>query len=249
MTDEKGNDVVTETNSREHERHHRLTRYADYDEFSFFYSEALDEFPRGPIQITARGRTCGALSLDWEATAEVIAEMFNRPEWEQSEEVKQRISKAAADEAVLHVLEFLPEKIDAALEQLCQEAVIGFFKRRSVIRRIGLPSLAQTVESIVQSEEEAIKARLNIRTGPVPAFLNRDHYENVLLGAAGDILSSGGEVTQRTIADQLAKRQAEVEAEVTIEERMIRRWNREFGLDWRHFMNTVRLIRDRTNSA
>jgi hypothetical protein len=169
--------------------------------------------------------------MDWEAVVDVLSEMFNRREWKRSEDEKQRLATMAANAAVFHVLEFLPEKIDRSLEHLCWEAFIGFLKRRSVLRRVDL-SLAQPVESIVRAEEKAIKARLNVRTGPVPAFLDRDHYENVLLEAIAQLQSSGEVITQGSVAQQLA----ESRSDSTIDERMIRRWNAEYGVKWKTFI-------------
>lgn len=227
------------TDAQEQERNHRLSRYADYDDFTFAHTDCTQEFPRGPVQIVVRGRTCGTIEMDWETVVDVLSETFNRREWDRSVDEKKRLATMAANAAVFHVLEFLPEKIDRALEQLCGEAFIGLLKRRSVLRRVDL-SLAQEVESIVRAEEKAIKARLNIRTGPVPEFLDRDHYESVLLEAIAQLQSSGKAITQELVAEQLAETRS-----TTINDRMIRRWNNEYGVDWETF---IRPFENRTNS-
>lgn len=213
--------------AREQERYRRLSRYGDYDHFTFAHTDCVQEFPHGPVQIMVRGRACGTVAMDWESVVDVLSEMFNRREWDQSEDEKQRLASVAADAAVLHVLEFLPEKLDRALEQLCWEAAVAFLKRKSVLRGVGL-SLAPAVERIVRDEEDAIKARLNIRTGPVPTFLDRDHYEDVLLEAISQLQSSGKAITQGSVAQQLA----ETRSDSTIDDRMIRRWNTEYGVKW-----------------
>ena len=66
------NEVTGAAETEELEKHKRLTRYADYDDFAFYHTDSMDEFPRGPIQISVGGRICGSLTLDWEGIGDVL---------------------------------------------------------------------------------------------------------------------------------------------------------------------------------
>lgn len=228
-------EATGETETEEREQPQRLTRYADYDPFTFYHTDSVEGFPRGPIEIRVGGRICGSLTPDWEGIRGVLAEMFRRPmSGNLTEEEKTRLSTLAAEEAASHVLEFMPEKIERAVQQLCLEALIVLLKGRSVVRSLPLPGLADTVQQLVRDEGEAIKARLCVHPGPTAFFLNGNHYENVLRQAAANVMSRGEKITQATVAEELARSRRDA----TIDERMIRRWNSEYGLNWKVFVGS-----------
>jgi hypothetical protein len=226
---------ISKTEYRERELHDHLKRYADYD--SLLASGSFKDFPHGPFQVRVGEHICAAVMVNWQPIRQVLTEMFELPESDTPYEQRRRMSEAAATTALLHVAEFLPEKFDAAMTQMCEEAKLGLFKTRATIKRVQLPGLAKFAEDIVEREKEAIKDRLQISAGPSARFLHRGHYEADLEDAAQSLVDEGKPVTLGNIAEKLSSEKE------FIDERVIRRWNDKYGVDWKSF---ARQHRERT---
>jgi hypothetical protein len=120
------------------------------------------------------------------------------------------------------------------MTQMCAEATLGLFKTRATIKRRQLPELAKFAEAIVEPEKEAIKDRLQISAGPRARFLHRSHYEGDLEDAAQSLVDEGRPVTLGNIAEKLSSEKE------FIDERVIRRWNEKYGVDWKVFARRYR---------
>jgi hypothetical protein len=132
------------------------------------------------------------------------------------------IRRYRATNAALYILEFLPEVIDSAIANLYLEA---FLKLSVDARR---PLARSTAEVLSKMDYEARVKRLGIHEGPKPRFQHRSQYEAALTKAIYELLREGRDITQETVADKLS-----VESEDPLDARVIRRWNGEFGVNWK----------------
>jgi len=176
--------------------------------------------------------------VNWEVISGKILEMLPAKDSASKSENVETLRLGLA----MHVLEYLPEKFDAALNELCQEAILHFMKEAGIVKGYKPPPLARLADAIVSLEAKAIRSRLGIQEGPASLFIHRSHYEKVLTEAITRLLADGEQVTQERVAEKLN----ETLGDPTIDERMIRRWNREYGVDWKEFKS--RLL-NRTNSS
>lgn len=225
---------INKTEYRERDLHDHLKRYADYDSNRLLAVNSVEDFPSGPFQVRVGEHICGAVMVNWQPIHQVLTEMFELPESDTPYEQRRRMSEAAATTAILHVAEFLPEKFDAAMTQMCEEATFNLLKTRATIKRVRLPSLTKFAEPIGEREKDAIKERLQISAGPSARFLHRSHYEGVLEDAAQSLVDEGKPVTLGNIAEKLSSEKE------FIDERVIRRWNEEFGVSWKVFARQSR---------
>jgi len=131
-------------------------------------------------------------------------------------------------EAVFYVLEFLPEVIESALGNLYVEA----FLKVSVDH--GSKMARSTVEVLAKMDYEARLRRLELHEGPKPRFQHRSQYEAALKEVMHELLSEERKITQETVAEKLTRN-----SEDSIDVRVIRRWNTEFGVNWKALVKQV----------
>jgi hypothetical protein len=242
-----------------------LSRYVDYDVQKFLWADAksLEGLPQ-LFHVAAESGACCAVRVNWEtvrvalvATARELCE--HRLRRRLTEEEVARVTKRITTKNLLHVVEFLPTSFDSALMRLCFEALIASLNEgavklpddeqdecsKALIARLKTstrqPGLAGVVDMILRPEEESIKSRLEIRRGPRPRFRNMNEYEMVLRDAMNQILSEGQRITYGNVAGKIDKDRADA-----IDERVIRRWNTEFDINWKAKKKAA--IKNRTRS-
>jgi len=179
----------------------------------------------------AEGIPVCKVSVNWlgikRAILKSIREIAQRSgrEGEVTSERLERTIDFAASSATLYVFHFMPEVLDLALSRLCLEA------QMARPAHIGSEGIKSRVETLAKIEYEATLRRLEVHEGPRPTFRHRSQYEHALQTAISDVLADGEKITQGTVAEKLGK-----DKEDPIDERVIRRWNTEFGIDWKGFV-------------
>jgi len=148
-----------------------------------------------------------------------------------SKEVLEALANEEADASLYRVLLLLPAKFDMALAQLLRESELGLASSRMKERGLKPPSLTHLAEEILDPEKRAIKARLGVKKGRTSTFCSKMEYERILNFATAHLITAGKSVTLGGIAEVLC----ETRSDVKIDERMIRRWNTEFGINWKEF--------------
>jgi hypothetical protein len=180
----------------------------------------------------AEGIPVCKVSVNWlgiqRAILKAIREIAQRSGREGEVTTPERLEQTidfAASSATLYVFHFMPEVLDLALSRLCLEAQMA---RPAHIRSEGIKS---RVETLARIEYEATLRRLEVHEGRRPSFRHRSEYEHALITAISEILAEGERVTQGAVAGKFGK-----DKEDSIDERNIRRWNTEFGVNWKPFV-------------
>jgi len=179
----------------------------------------------------AEGIPVCRVSVNWlgikRATSKVIRETMQNTgsDAEHTPESLERTIDFAASSATLYIFHFMPEVLDLALTRLCHEAQMA---RPALMGSDGIKSRAKTLTA---TEYEATLRRLEVHEGPHPIFRHRSQYEDALKTAIAEVLADGEKITQGTVAGKLGK-----DKDNSIDERVIRRWNTEFGINWKGFV-------------
>lgn len=217
---------------------HNLQRYNDCETFNV--SSPIVEAPNLFLVLGTR-RPCCAVEVNWEAVQKVLLNKL-RVLLPESAVVKDDSNRRPiAEVAMYHVLEFLPQKFDSALEQMADEALLALLRIRAIDLGIQAPPLADLAERIVEAEVQAVKDRIGVCEGPQGFFLHRSHYEIALEEAMTALLAEGKSITQGNVAQKFAENRPDA----SIDERNIRRWNEEYGSDWKAIKKR---LSNRTNS-
>lgn len=230
--------VVSKHQYREQTLVENLQRYTDHERFSV--SKPLVEAPN-LFLVLGIGRPCCAVEVNWEAVQEVLLNKL-RVLLPESDVVKDDSTRRPiAEVAMYHVLEFLPQKLDSALDQMADEALLALIRIRAIDLGLQAPPLADLAERIVEAEEQAVKDRIGVCEGPQSFFMHRSHYEIALEEAMTALLAEGEVITQGNVAQKFAEKRPDA----SIDERNIRRWNEEYGSDWKAIKKR---LSNRTNS-
>lgn len=217
---------------REHQVIRRLLRYIDrHRVVGLLDTKGIEGFPR-VFFASAEGHRAVKVTVDWlgviaglENAIDILA--TGRSAHLTAERLAE-VKRFRSTQAAFYVLEFLPEAIDSALSNLYVEA----FTKISVEQ--GRPGARTGVEILASMDYEHRVQRLGIREGPKARFEHRSQYENVLKNAMQDLLSEGEEITQEAVAGKLTE-----ESQDALDQRMIRRWNKEFGVNWKMFVKQI----------
>ena len=217
---------------REHQLMERLLdRYTDRERvLNFARFDSVADLP-DDFYAQADGIPVCRVSVDWPAIKRAILKMIH--------EMAQKVSKedeliaermrgtidSVASSATLHVFFSMPEVLDLALSRLCLEAQMA----RSA--HIGSEWITEAVKTLTKLDYKATLRRLDVHEGPRPTFLHKSHYEHALKKAIAELLADGEKITQGAVAGKLGK-----DKRNSIDERVIRTWNNEFGIDWRGFV-------------
>lgn len=171
------------------------------------------------------------VSVNWKTIKRAILKMIHgmaQTTGREHELTPERLATTidgAATSATLYVYHFMPEVLDLALSRLCFEA---HMVRSTHITRKGITKAVKTLTNL---DYEATLRRLEIHEGPRPTFRHRSQYEQALKKAVADLLADGEKITQGKVAGKLGKDKTD-----SIDERVIRRWNTEFGINWKRFV-------------
>lgn len=225
---------------REEELYKNLKRYTD-DPSSVLDKDVLDLLV--PFDIMNAENRCCRVVPDGSAIRDLLVRriQFHFPNTDLStDETK---SVAAASKAVLYVAEYLPQKLDEALQQLCDEALLALIKTTATIRRpqVKIRSLSEMANSIAEESAHSMKSRLGMRSGPPPLFLHKSDYEQVLGQAITEVVLQELPLTLENTAGVLAeilKLDAARADQVSTES--IRDWNSEYGVNWLRFKAKIR---------
>jgi len=203
----------------------RLRRYTDRERvLSLHDSDAIEDLP-SRFFANPEGHTACRVTVDWlgiraglEASIDTLGTgRTSHVTAERLSEMKEFRSR----EAVFYVLEFLPEVIESALANLYVEALL----KVSVDR--GSRQARSAVEDLGKMDYDARIKRLEIQEGPKRRFQHRSQYERALKKAMQDLLREERGITQETVAEKLSQ-----ESQPLVDVREIRRWNKEFGVNW-----------------
>jgi hypothetical protein len=224
------------------EIHRMLRPYVDRDKFLIAkswrdYPEAFNIGTGSPLLQDTNSLPFGTVRVNWRPLWEVIRSFCLRMisqagvHRHESKEFIEGLASEQADAILYLVLLFLPEKFDSALAQLLQECT--YISTSSHMRTLGIkpPSLTQLAEKILDAERKAIKTRLEVKRGRKSTFLSTREYRRGLSHAKAKLISNGRAITLGGIAEVLG----EFLPDASIDERMIRRWNRQFGIHWKQF--------------
>jgi hypothetical protein len=237
----------------------------DYDVQKFLWADAdsLEGLPQ-LFHVASESGTCGPVRVNWErvrvalvaAARELCEHRLGRG---LTVEEVARVTKRITTKNLLYVVEFLPASFDSALKRLCFEALVASLNEgtvklpddeqdecsKALIARLKTstrqPGLAGVVDIILRPEEESIKSRLEIRRGPRPRFRSKNEYEVVLRDAMNQIIAEGQRITYENVAGKIDKDRADA-----IDERVIRRWNTEFDVNWKAKKKAA--VKNRTRS-
>jgi len=88
-------------------------------------------------------------------------------------------------------------------------------------------------DMLVSAHRKEIGQQLGVRRGRSRLFRDKAQYEGTLSDARARILARGLRVTQEAVAETFAEMSARFS---NCDDRMIRQWNNEFGLDWPSFV-------------
>jgi len=157
-------DQSSKTQYREHELHTNLKRYSDYDPNKFLNADILKETPRA-FHVKVGPHQCCTVVVNWKAVSDVLMGMFKTAQSSLAPEEFQQVTAIAGRLAILPVLQFLPQKFDIALHELCQEAILNFVKAGSLRKGSTPPALTGIVDAIVKPGRALIKDRLGIKRG------------------------------------------------------------------------------------
>ena len=214
---------------REHQLMKRLLRYTDRKRvWDLLDSSEIEEFPKRFFGY-AEGHRAANVTVDWSGVRAGLEAAFDtlatgRAPHLSGERLSQ-IKRFRATEAALYILEFLPEVIDSALNQLYLEAWM------KVSVQAGRPWARPGIEILSKMDYSARVQRLGIQEGPRARFQHRSQYEAALTKAIADLISDNQETTQDAVASKLS-----VECEEVLDSRELRRWNKEFGVNWKTFV-------------
>lgn len=241
-------DAARKREYKEYELVRSLKRYKDFDSDKFWTadSESLEGLPQIFHVIGDSGLACCAVLINWlqvRASLKDMCEGLMRRSkvWQSATEDERSRATAEAERtatrALLHFLEFLPSRFDLSVARLCWEAIVADRHAISWERGDRMRwSLRKEVDAALKFEEQAIKNQLRIHEGPTPAFLHRSQYEKALKGAIEKIQAADQQVTLETVAQEFGEKR-----EDAVDESTIRRWNKEFGVNWKEFKRQSRI--------
>jgi hypothetical protein len=217
---------------REHQLMERLlARYTDRERvLNVTRMNSVADLP-DDFYAEAEGIPVCRVSVNWlgikRATSKVIREIAQRAgrEAELTPERLERNIDVVASSATLYVFHFMPEVFDLALYRLCHEALMAIPAHK------GRHWIKSSAKGLVKRDYEATLRRLEVHEGPRPTFRHRSQYEHALKTAIAEILADGEKITQNSVAGKLGKDQPEL-----IDDRVIRHWNTEFGVNWKGFV-------------
>lgn len=203
----------------------RLLRYTDRERvLNVLDVNAIEDLPN-QFFANAEGQTACRVTVDWlgiraglEASIEILAKGRSS---HLTAEAFSEVKKHRSTEAVLYVLEFLPEVVDSAIASLYLEAFV------KVSVDSGRTHARSTVATLVRMEYDAKVRRLGIQEGPRRRFRHKSQYETALKKAMNALLIERRDITQESVAEKLTQ-----ESEDSLDVRVIRRWNKEFGVNW-----------------
>ena len=217
---------VSKTTYREYELLRRLRSYRDQDRvLKLLDQNEMTEFPREFVA-SAEGYPALRVTIDWLGVRSGLERWIDiltsgRSSNLTAEKLSQ-IKKYRSTGAALYVLEFLPEVVGSALANLYHEAYTKVSADKG-------SSWARTgAEVLGKFEYQARMERLEIHEGPKARFRHRSEYETALDKAIDLLVREGRKVTQENVAEKLA-----VGSNDAIDLRVIRRWNKEFGVNWK----------------
>ncbi len=237
--------AVTKTNKRKSGRTTQddnlsrgflLDLFLYVDKEKFLSAKGVKDLPR-VFCLRAKRRQCGQIVVDWEVVREALYESLRSLRSAPADMVStlppDDENFRPIDWALLHVWQFLPEVLDAALRRLCEEGLLKYVQRQAAeVPGMRIPPLTEYAKRILEPEERGIKRRLGSKDGRNRFFINKTHYENTLDEAKKRVLASGHVVTQETVAEKHAQMRGDLS---NCDSRMIRQWNKDFEVDWKFF--------------
>jgi hypothetical protein len=213
---------------------HLLARYTDRERvLNVTRMNSVADLP-DEFYAQAAGIPACKVSVNWlgikRATSKVIREIAQRAgrEAELTPERLERNIDVVASSATLYVFHFLPEVFDLALYRLCHEALMAIPAHK------GRHWIKSSAKGLVKRDYEATLRRLEVHEGPRPTFRHRSQYEDALRTAIAEVLADGEKATQGAVAGKLGKDKGD-----PIDERVVRRWNTEFGINWKGFVKAA----------
>lgn len=214
----------------------RLRRYADRERvLKLLDIIDIEDLPKHFFAF-AEGNRAAGVSINWLGVRAGLEASFDAfAKRDKSQVPMERVLEAKSirtRDALFHVLEFLPEVIDAAIVNLYLEAFI------LVAVNHGSPRARAIVEAVARMDYDARIKRLGIHEGPKARFQNRREYENELKQAAHGLLREGREITQDRIGEKLSA--GSTGSSELLDGRMIRKWNTEFGVNWKSFIKKLK---------
>jgi hypothetical protein len=131
------------------------------------------------------------------------------------------------DYMIAHLNRYLPERLRTMALLTVREALA----KSSEVHGIAETDWKQLAEAHGKIVEEKIKESLGVRSGPARLFETKQQYLNFLAEAARACRSAGKRFTQGWVADFATKKFG---TDRVIDERMIRQWNKDFTVNWKH---------------
>lgn len=136
-------------------------------------------------------------------------------------------------DAIQYINVYLPERLRTMALLTVREAIAKSSETHD-IAKIDWKTLAKSHGDIVARK---IKQAHVVRTGPEGFFKTKQQYLNFLAEAARTCKARGERLTQEWAAEFGSAR---FSPERTIDERMIRKWNRHYRVDWNWYADKVK---------
>lgn len=193
----------------------QLGRYVDHDEY--FEAVTTKDLP-DMFQVTVDGRVCCAVLVNWDAIRDVARDAIRR-DFESLGKKVEPLPTVSEDgerlrpidhRLLAYVLPFLPEKLDAALGQLINEAVLKAMSEATKDRGLEIP-LARFADNVLKSETQRVRQRLGVRRGApkgakksVAAKFSRQTFEATLKNAIQELSRGSDDApTRQAVAQRL----------------------------------------------
>jgi hypothetical protein len=138
-----------------------------------------------------------------------------------------------AQDAIQYVNAYLPERLRTMALLTVREAIAKSSEAHG-IAKIDWKTLAKSHGDRVAKK---IKQAHVVRTGPEGLFKTKQQYLNFLAEAARTCKARGERLTQEWAAEFAS---AKFSTERAIDERMIRKWNRHYRVDWNWYADKVK---------
>lgn len=133
---------------------------------------------------------------------------------------------------IAYLNRYLPDRLRTMALLTVKEAIA----KSSAANGIGETDWIELAETHGKIVADKIKESYGVHSGPKRVFETKQHYLNFLAEAARDCRAAGKLFTQGSVADFASKKFSN---ERGIDERMVRQWNKDFTVNWKHWTAKV----------